>query len=98
MNDDVELDICADFLSERKYEPLIYSIFQAQKGEWCVVNDLLNSSEEVDLLLECNIYVCWVDPLQPDPGFSLIMFCDAESMQLFSGIYNKDRLFREYST
>lgn len=98
MNEDIEMDICADFLSERKYEMLIYTILQKSKGEWTYVHEILSDGKYSASQLGYNIYACWVDPLQPDPGFSLVIFCSSDSMVLFSGIYNKDRLFREFST
>jgi len=89
----LSLDLCADFLSEKRFEKFILLILQLPIGTWFPLHKLLELDEYT--YSESVIFVSWSHSLDNEDDFSLIIFCEEESMEMVTGNYNKTRLLRK---
>jgi hypothetical protein len=86
----LDLDFCADILSERQFEKFITSILLLPIGTWLPLREVLELSEYC--YDDSMIFVSWTKSLHNEEGFSLIMFCEEDSMKMVTGNYNASRL------
>lgn len=92
----LSLDFCADILSAKKYEQLIILILKLPIGTWRPLHEVMGLSEYG--YNESLIFVSWSHSLYNEDDFSLIIFCEEESMEMVTGNYNVSRLMRGFSS
>lgn len=88
----LDLDFCLDLLSKECYEKIVYSILQKPRGTWRTLHSVMGLRDY--RYSKSEIYVSWSDdPLSnKNDGFSLILFCEKDSMEIISASYNVRRL------
>lgn len=86
----LNLDFCADILCEKQFEKFVLLILQLPIGTWLPLHVALDLDEySYD---DSIVFVSWTKSLRNEEGFSLIMFCEEESMEMVTGNYNTSRL------
>ncbi len=86
------LDYCNTLLSNEKFENIVYKILSLKIGEWTSIAEFIDIKGEHSAIIN-NIFTCWTESIDDGDSFKLILFCDKISMEIVSGIYNKDYLF-----
>ncbi len=86
----INLDYCLDILCEKKYEKYVCSILKLPIGTWFPIHVVLKLDEySYD---DSIIFVSWTKSINNEEDFSLIMFCEEESMKMATATYNSRRL------
>ncbi len=89
----LNLDYCADIVSEQRFESVVSSIFKQPIGTWCPLDKVLKLS---DFHYENSvIFVSWSHSLHDEDNFSLIVFCEEESMNILTSNYNINYLYNK---
>ena len=91
-----KLEYCNDLLEEEKYENVVFKILNLKAAKWVSIEELLIESNYPNIKLK-EVYTCWVEPINEELGYKLILFCDSNSMKINSGLYNKRYLFNKKS-
>lgn len=86
----LNLEFCADVVSEKRFEKRVLSILKQPIGTWRPLHDVLELAEfEYE---SSTIFASWTNSLRDEDGFSLIMFLEEESMEVLTAFYNVKRL------
>ncbi len=87
----LNLDFCADILCEKQFEKFVLSILKLPIGTWVPLHSVLGLDKySYDNSM---IFVSWTKSLRDEDRFSLIMFCEEESMEMVTGNYHTSHLF-----
>jgi hypothetical protein len=81
-------NLCAEIVSERRWEPALLRLFQdTPAGEWVPLGELTESADS-----PATLAASWVKT--PDTDFALVLFFDTETLWSMHADYNLARLLR----
>jgi hypothetical protein len=93
LNDELDQlsNLCAEIVSERRWEPALLRLFHdVPAGEWVPLRDLTGLIE-----YPATLTASWVKT--PDADFVLVLFFDSETLWSMHADYNLARLLRSQS-
>lgn len=88
-------DICADILSMRKYESVMFTILNSPQNAWVHINQLPSFQLASNFDLSVDIYATWLYLPIDSMSYCLVVFCDEYGCICLSGTYNRARLLSE---
>lgn len=93
--EDVLSNLCADLVSEKRFEPALAHLFRDRAvGEWVPLVDLYRRAGAPTGDLRPATCAMWLPVPSGDPDSALVYFCDEELMWSTTAFYNVARLFR----
>lgn len=93
--EDVLSNVCADFVSEKRFEPaLVYLFRDRAAGEWVPLADLYRRAGASAEGVRAATVVMRLPVPSGDDDSALVYFCDEELMWSTTAFYNVARLFR----
>ena len=91
-------DLCADFLSERRYEAAVWKLVGTEKaGRWVRLRELFDVVRADTEGLPPTVWTTWLT-YPSDPDYAVIIFFDDQSQWSTSSVYNVARLSRTAAT
>jgi hypothetical protein len=91
-------DLCADFVSERRFEPAVWKLVGMEKaGCWVLLRELFAVVRADGEGLPPSLWATWLS-YPSDLDYALIVFFDDQSQWSTSAVYNVARLSRTAAT
>jgi len=85
-------NLCADVVSERRWEPALLRLFHdTPSAEWRPLRELTDADE-----YPATLAASWVST--PDADFAIVLFFDSETLWSMHADYNLARLVRYHTT
>lgn len=88
---DVLQELCADIVSEKRYEPALLRLFGEKPGAWMTTKSLCEAARQP--VPGAKATVTWL-PAPGEPDYAVILFFDPDSLWSTTALYNTSRLHK----